>query len=723
MTDTARMLKLKRLKAIALQAQDAESQSKTNLANGQGSTAQSAIDVSPNFNLQSLPAGANPENDKWTGGRDELGNKIYQTVGGAKYVMDIQAQGGVAGQKDGQSKWDAMSQNGILPGIGNAAMYEAGNFANLAKSGITAFSNPSPTVGDAMAASMFVMPSSLGLPKTAAPLAADAVKVAGAGVAKIAPAAPLAADAELQSLIKTAVSGGRAAGPAQERLAAMAKADPAVAAAAKKLGVSLPADMNVSHAQLAEQFRLFRSQPGSAAEAAYKAAKQDVAAQADAAMANLGGVSDVAQLSAKVKSDLDASQAALKAKASALYDEVGKAIGPQQKVIPQALADLLTQTKKDLGGVAGMTAEEKRLLSMISPGDMAKPAVKPINYALIDRTRQDIGAALRGKASPYGNVSEGTLKRLYGALSDDQMAAAKTAGVGPTLEAAQKLTTQKKAMEKGIITAFGRDLNGSIATQLRSAVSSGARGDIGGLNRILEIIPEKLRREALATGIADAVRSRSAVAISEGENVMRAFSADNFVKFYSGIRGNGPVFATIVKTLGPGSAEVLDAINKVSRRVVDSAPIMTGKALGKLSYLSTDGLIQSILQSSVTGAVRRTGAIVGGAVVGGPIGAAVAAGFDEFLTRTKPDMRAAASKLFVSDEFKALVEKVAGSVPIKSSSTQSNAAAYISGQIKMVAQSPAFKAWAKLTGIQDGQKWLIATIAASRASAQSRENK
>ena len=106
--------------------------------------------------------------------------------------------------------------------------------------------------------------------------------------------------------------------------------------------------------------------------------------------------------------------------------------------------------------------------------------------------------------------------------------------------------------------------------------------------------------------------------------------------------------------------------------------------------------MSNILHSTAVGAARKAGAVAGGAVAGGIPGAVAASALEAMLSKAKPDRLAAAGKLFTSPEFKAAVIEADAKGP---------AAAKLKS-------SPAFKAWAKLTGIQDADKWLATAMTA-----------
>ena len=264
------------------------------------------------------------------------------------------------------------------------------------------------------------------------------------------------------------------------------------------------------------------------------------------------------------------------------------------------------------------------------------------------------------------------------------------------LELANDLYAQGKNMDTEIVSAFGRDRQGSIASRLRSAISSTARGDVSGLQRTINVIPEDLRREAVTSAIREVASSTQA-----GE---RGFGFNQFTNFYSSLRRNPQAYRQVVEAVGPEADRVLRDLYEVSRRVTDARAnvISTGRANQPLiEAMRAEGLMGRFMGSTAgRRAVQATTTGAGGAA-GGPVGAMVGDAFGDMLARARPDRLQRASALFRSDDFKTLMDEVA---------TQPEVSART---VNRVANSRPYRDWAAMVGIEDPRNWLQSAILAS----------
>jgi len=526
--------------------------------------------------------------------------------------------------------------------------------------------------------SQFAVPELAGASSIPARMAATAPRVA-APVAKVveavAPAAKAVAETPeaVAALVKKASNGGMGAVKAQEQLAEAAKLNPEAKAAADRLGIELPADVFSDNEMVKAAAGLTRSEVGKEPEALWRGAVKSARDKADEIMQAMDGSPDIASVSEAVKSSLQATQAGLKAAAKSLYDMVDAKV-PKSSVVPvQNIVKALNGVIEDIGGVNGMSTAERGLYNLVT-------GPEPVTYGRLLREKSDIGRAIARGDGPYGNMDQATLKRMYGAISDDQLSAVETLGdadLRAQLRDANQLTAKQKGLEKRIVTAFGSDLDGSIGAKLRSAIAQGSKGDIAGLNRVLKVIPNDLKKQAVASALSSA--TRSARATEPG------FGLSEFTKTFSGIKANKPVHLQISQAIGPEATAMLDDLLTVAKRITsaDSNVLRTGKANQVLTNaMQAEGLIGRVLHS--TGGQRIVQATAGaaGATMGGPMGAMVATPLAIAITAAKPETLALAGKMFSSPEFMRLAEEAA----------KGRAA---NATVQAVAKSPAFKAWAK----------------------------
>jgi hypothetical protein len=340
---------------------------------------------------------------------------------------------------------------------------------------------------------------------------------------------------------------------------------------------------------------------------------------------------------------------------------------------------LLNGVVKDLGNdVSKLTPLEKELREMATPGRKL-----PVTYTALMRMKADVGQALQKASGPYKDVNSAILKRLYGALSEDQLAHAQKVG-GDTLRAdlrlGNQLVAKRKALEDRIVSLFGDERDGSISRKLLATIQGGAKGDVTGFNRVIRSIPEDLRKKAVASAIAAAAR----------EEKTNGFGFSKYVNLYQGLRRNSEVYKTVVQTLGPDSDKFLRDLYEVSKRITEARAqvLTTGKANQALVQgLMAEGLVEGVLRNTVG---KKT---VMGVPIAGPM--------VEALTKSNKNKLNAAGDLFASPEWQQLVINV---------STQQNVNQKIYNAAK---NSGAFKKWAREAGITDPDQWLRSTISST----------
>lgn len=521
----------------------------------------------------------------------------------------------------------------------------------------------------------------------AAPAAAPATSAAAM--------APEAA-AELGTLVREATAGATAkAKAAQTKIAEMAQVNPEAQAAAERLGIEVPADVFSDNPQVRAAVGLTRSLAGSEAEAAWRNAVSAAVDQADNVMREFDaqfveGAVAPGVVSQRVKDSLTNTRQTLNDEASAIYKQVDAAIPKQTPVQMDNLFRELTAIAGEVGE-SGLTAQEKRLMGLIQSGEAAGG---DITYGRLIREKSLIGKALKREESPYGSLDEATLKRLYAALASDQMDNVGRIGgeeLRSQLRGANLIYAKERALGDRIINAFGRDLEGGIASKMRSAITSAAKGDTGEFARLMKAVPNDLRKEVVATAITAA--ARSARGAERG-----GFGFSEFADLYPKLRANPPVYKQIVEALGKDASDTLRDLYQVSKRITEARAnvLTTGKANQALvESLNAEGLIARIMDSSA--AKRAVGAA---ASVGGPVTGALMPDLMAAMTKGNPDVVRAAGKMFSSPEFQAMLTEVATKPEVAQKT------------INRVALSPRFREFAQKIGLdpKNGKDWLRSAL-------------
>ena len=475
--------------------------------------------------------------------------------------------------------------------------------------------------------------------------------VRGARAAKPPAAAPVVdAAAEVGELTRKASGKGVGSGAARIKLAEMSQVNPEAKAAADRLGLELPFDVFSDNPQVRAAVGLTRSVAGSEAEAAWRTTVTNAIDKADDAIkqfdaAFVEGTVSPATVSEKVRTSLTNTRSALNAEATKLYDEVNAAVPKTAPISFPKLKETLDTIVSEVGE-DGLSTQEKRLMKMIeSEGN---------TYGRLLREKNLIGQAVAGKESPYGNMEAGALKRLYAALSEDQLTnVSGLAGedMRTKLRAANLIYAKERALGNRIVNAFGEELEGSIATKMRTAITGAAKGDVKEFNKLLKVVPEDLRKETLATALASV--TRSARGAERG-----GFGFSEYAKIYQGLRANPQVYKTFVDTLGKDSAAVLRDLYEVSKRITEARAnvLTTGRAnQAMVESLKAESLVGKIMESTLA-----KGVVTGvSAMGGGPMAAAGASVVTNALTQGNKDAVKAAGKMFASEEFQKLAMEAA----------------------------------------------------------------
>jgi uncharacterized protein (DUF697 family) len=518
----------------------------------------------------------------------------------------------------------------------------------------------------------------------------------------VTPAAPLAAalpdDAAAVGRLVADASAKDKPNAAQRRLAAGMDIDPEAQAATNDLGFDLPPDVLSRNEQIKAAAGLTRSVAGSPVEATWR---NTIAAASDRALEVMAEIksTNLSEISERVKDSLRSTRNDLQTQASGIYTAVDKQVGGRAQIEPNNMVRAVNEIIGDLGGEAGMTTAEKNLFGLVTSD-------QPITYERLSRERRAVGRAIAKGDGPYGDVDQAYLKRVYGAMAEDQLANVERIA-GPearaNLEVANGLFAQQKDLESTIVAAFGRDGEGSIATKLVTAVNQGAKkGDISGLNRVLNVIPEDLRGEALATAIGHVATSTGSTATP--------FNFAAYSSLYKGMRDNPAVYSRVIGTLGPEADGILRGLYVISDRVTKARAnvLTTGKSNQALVQgMTPERIVDRIMGTSIGRRATQGAATMAGATVGGAPGAVAGNAIAEALAKGGRNHIDQAGRMFSSPEFQRLVTEAA------TQATPSRQA------INGVTNSAPYRRWARGAGIQNPDQWLSqAVILSTQATAQ-----
>lgn len=534
------------------------------------------------------------------------------------------------------------------------------------------------------------------------PVTVEATRLPPEEIAPVLPATPKPSETismqdeafgDLGKLIRNASGSGVGSASAKAKLADLANVNAEAKAAAERLDLDLPFDVFADNPQVRAAVGLTRSLAGSEAESAWLTSVRNATAKADDILQKydaqfIEGAPTTGLMSQKVLDRLTDIQQTIHKEASAIYDQVDQMIPKESKIrmpnLEQTMNDVIGEV-----GESGLSAAEKRLASLIE-----QSKEDAVTYGRLMREKSLIGKAIGNQKSPYEDMDSASLKRLYAALSQDQLDNVGTIGgeeLRKQLRAANLLTAKRKALEKRIVSAFGADFDGSISNLMKNAIKSASGGDITAFNKLMKVVPQELQKETIATALAAA------------SSTARGFGFAQFAKLYRGLRANPQVYKKIVETLGNGSDQTLRDLYQISQRVTDARAMVlsTGKANQALvDSLMAEGIVGKIMSSAW--AQRAVGAAAG---VAGPAGGAVAPDIVKFMSGRKNTVKAA-GQLFSSPEFQKIAMDAAKTGDVAEET------------VKRVASGKAFAKYWKASGmtggLDDRKKWLLSAVQTAR---------
>jgi hypothetical protein len=447
--------------------------------------------------------------------------------------------------------------------------------------------------------------------------------------------------------------------------------------------------------QIRAALGLERSQFGTPAQGEWDAALRkainnadDISQQFDAFF--IEGVPATGAVSQKIKTGLEQSQKALKSQASALYKKVDEGVSAKAPVDLDNLFTTLQEVVSEVGE-GGLNQQEKKLLDLFQTGEAG---TGDITYGRLIREKGLIRRAKEGKESPYGSLDEASLVRLENALTKDQLDNVERMAGEETrrnLRAANLLYAKQSALGKRMVSAFGRDLEGDLNSLLLGAISESKAGGARKFNKLIATVPEEYRKEALATAIASATRSKA----SQG------FGFAEFRDFYPGLRANPEVFGKIAKEMGPDWVKAMNSLLTVSKRMTEARSV-SGLRTGATTQaelrksLAAQGKLQNFLNSSMA---KRAVAFTASKIPGVDL---LLPDIIESMSKLGKNKLDAAQQLFKDPAFLDALEQSA------SQGAPSKAA------VNKLSMNQRFRSYAKAFGISDDPKvWLNSTLSAA----------
>lgn len=483
-----------------------------------------------------------------------------------------------------------------------------------------------------------------------------------------------------------AKNGGRRQITALNRIAEEVAPDEAILASAERLGMRdelIPSQYSTNQAYR-EVEQLLASVPGSHLNAQQKAATAALAQKADDFIVEFGGQLDTTVVSDSFKmKGLDLIES-LGKDAGTLYDDIARQIPAATPVKASTATNYLTEKAASLGGAKYLSAIERRALKAIGDGP---------TYARLDSIRKQVGEGLSGRG-PFKDAESGSLRRLYGALTDDQEAAAMSLGVGDTFKAAKALVAKRKALEDNLSAVLGKDLTGSLVPKLGAAMGSLSKGDFKQFDQIMSRVPDDMKGEVMLTAMNNV--------FTMGSRAEKQLSAPGFVDWYAGLKRNHGAYQRVSQHLPAGAKARLDDIYAVAKGIRDASRerVTTGRISTLNEYFADDnGLLGKLWDVG-----KKAGAAEGVTTTAGIPGVGAAAVLASAMSKERTPLQQAADQLLAGPKLRSAIE-----AHIKAGGKTAGAAG-VKARLAEVAlkRDPAYLRW--LSHLSGGAKTKVATV-------------
>lgn len=497
---------------------------------------------------------------------------------------------------------------------------------------------------------------------------------------------------EMGELIARAARGGRGSEDARQRIAAMADVNPEAAQAAQRLGIELPGDVFADNAAVQQAMGSIRAVRGSDAAIQWQETFESAQEAAQALIAREGGGRNMAALSDEVQESIEGSIATLRQQGSEIFERIGGAVPTSARVQPSSTVRALSGLIEELGGPESLSPPVRRIYEAATSG-------QGMTYGRLMQERRQLSRALRN-SGPYMDADEREIAILRTALTEDQRNFIEAMGgddLVRELDRANELWASAAQLQDDLAAGFGRNGQNNIARTIADMQRNPGRASLRRFNRILDVVPDHLRRDVLLSGIDSLSQARS------GQG---GFSFANYARTFRTITENRPMYNRLVAEVGVDTANVMRDLYDVSVRVdraAQNVPRTGASNQALLQAMNTNTLFERVMNSSAGRSTRAVAAGTATSAVAGPAVGSLAA-MSSGTARIGRDRARIVSHFLRSPQFQDLAVEVA---------TQPQASAET---VQRVIRSPAYRRWANATGIENPEQWIWGAIGAQQVN-------
>jgi len=395
-------------------------------------------------------------------------------------------------------------------------------------------------------------------------------------------------------LAKTIKSGGQNSAAALREWTSRAQYDAEAMRAAEKMGIDLPLDAFVDDPLLRNAAGLARSNITSAPRIEWDVKHADAMAAAENALQKLDAAPSLATASDDVLRSLKGTRAGIKEAESELHGKIQQAMPPPTNVTMERTAQVVNDAVDNLGAEA-----DASLIKLLDS------ATNPeTSYAALKQIKSKLGQQIetKGLKEPFGNTELRLLRQIYKAVAQDEADNVERIGgaeLRADLSRANRMTQTRKLLERRIVSAYGREGSGSIASKLSEALNSGAKkADITKLNGIIATIPDDMRAKTLMSAILHNTRNAKNTGVS----------FEKYETLYSGIMQHPEIAKAVMKDMSKDQREGLRALYVLSKRVnkMNTAIKHTGIGLqGVVENIGLNNVLDKMMAGEVTGKATK----------------------------------------------------------------------------------------------------------------------
>jgi len=436
----------------------------------------------------------------------------------------------------------------------------------------------------------------------------------------------------------------------------MVRGDPRFYQAAERLGMD--GEALSSYASQNPQYRALEqglaSFPGSQLELQQKEFIGELGTKADDLIERFGGEMDKARISTEFKEESLAAIDDIYVREGEAWEAIETIIPKTTEVIPSNTLAYIDQLAVEMGGLDKLPPVLRRLRKEftttskigISVERGAQKAYKPPLYGLLESRRKEIGQQLGRKGDTiFRTVEGGKLKRLYGALKEDQKKAIEEAGEKGAinlLNTADELTIMRKNIETNLQDLLGSKLQKDLIPVVSGALKQLSVGKTEAWSKAMDALPPEYRQRAVITAFNDI--------FTTGGLGNQALNPTEFTKFMDRLTRNKTAKRMLYRELPPEGRRALTDLYRVSKGV--STALQDKIKTGRISsfFDANNGMLSKLMNRGAA----MTAAMAGGQAMG-PMGAMAASSVTEEFLRQSSEPAKLAGKILADRKFQEMV--------------------------------------------------------------------